>query len=62
MLQQNRVGQRGTGYFQLQNFFNEVRMKTGAMGIGIAQGGLDRALEYSKRESSLVNQLQALML
>lgn len=45
----NRVGQKGTGYFQLQNFFNEVRVKTGAMGIGIAQGGLDRALEYSKK-------------
>ncbi|MFO8163876.1 MAG: acyl-CoA dehydrogenase family protein [Thermodesulfobacteriota bacterium] len=45
----NRVGQKDTGYFQLQNFFNEVRIKTGAMSIGIAQGGLDRALEYSKK-------------
>jgi len=46
---ENIVGQEDTGYFQLQNFFNEMRIKTGAMGIGIAQGGLDKALEYSKK-------------
>jgi len=46
---ENIVGQEDTGYFQLQDFFNEMRIKTGAMGIGIAQGGLDKALEYSKK-------------
>jgi len=46
---ENIVGQEDTGYFQLQDYFNEMRIKTGAMGIGIAQGGLDKALEYSKK-------------
>jgi alkylation response protein AidB-like acyl-CoA dehydrogenase len=46
---ENIVGQEDTGYFQLQDFFNEMRIKTGAMGIGIAQGALDKALEYSKK-------------
>jgi alkylation response protein AidB-like acyl-CoA dehydrogenase len=46
---ENIVGQEDTGYFQLQDFFYEMRIKTGAMGIGIAQGGLDKALEYSKK-------------
>jgi len=46
---ENIIGQAGTGYFQLQNFLNEMRIKAGAMGIGIAQGGLDKALEYSRK-------------
>ena len=46
---ENIVGQEDNGYFQIANFFNEMRIKTGAMGIGIAQGGLDKALEYSKK-------------
>jgi len=47
--QENTIGQEETGHFQLRDFFNEMRIETGAMGIGIAQGGLDRALEYSKK-------------
>jgi len=46
---ENTIGQKDKGYFQLEDFFNEMRIQTGAMGIGIAQGGLDRALEYSKK-------------
>ncbi|NIQ37140.1 MAG: acyl-CoA dehydrogenase [Proteobacteria bacterium] len=44
----NQIGPEGTGYSQLRGFFDEMRVETGAMGVGIAQGGLDRALEYSK--------------
>ena len=46
---ENIVGQKDSGYFQLQDFFNEMRIKIGAMGTGIAQGALDKALEYSKK-------------
>jgi acyl-CoA dehydrogenase len=45
----NTVGQKDTGYSQLQNFFHEMRIETAAMGIGIAQGGLDKALDYGKK-------------
>jgi alkylation response protein AidB-like acyl-CoA dehydrogenase len=43
------VGHKQGGDEQLRGFFNEVRVETGAMGIGIAQGAWDRALEYSKK-------------
>jgi len=46
---ENIIGQEGKGYFQLQNFLNEMRIQVGAMGTGIAQGALDKALEYSKK-------------
>lgn len=47
--ERDRIGQEERGHFQLRGFLDEVRIETGAMGVGIAQGGLDMALEYSKR-------------
>jgi alkylation response protein AidB-like acyl-CoA dehydrogenase len=46
---ENTIGQEDTGYSQLQDFFNQVRIETSAMGVGIAQGSMDKALEYSKK-------------
>ncbi|NIO05625.1 MAG: acyl-CoA dehydrogenase [Proteobacteria bacterium] len=46
---ENRIGHEGSGEYQLRNFFDEIRIETGAMGVGIAQAGLDRAVDYSKR-------------
>jgi alkylation response protein AidB-like acyl-CoA dehydrogenase len=45
---ENRVGEEDKGYYQIKDFFDEMRIETGAMGLGLAQGGLDKALEYSK--------------
>ena len=45
---ENRVGEEDKGYYQIKGFFDEMRIETGAMGLGLAQGGLDKALEYSK--------------
>jgi alkylation response protein AidB-like acyl-CoA dehydrogenase len=45
---ENRVGDEDKGYYQVRDFLDEMRVETGAMGIGLAQGGLDKALEYSK--------------
>ena len=45
---ENRIGEDNRGYSQVIDFFNDMRIETAAMGIGIAQGALDRALEYSK--------------
>ncbi len=44
---ENRVGEEDKGYYQIKDFLDEMRVETGAMGIGLAQGGLDKALEYS---------------
>jgi len=46
---ENRLGQEEKGSFQLKDFLNEMRIETAAMGVGIAQGGLDRALDYGKK-------------
>jgi alkylation response protein AidB-like acyl-CoA dehydrogenase len=45
---ENRVGKEDKGYYQIRDFLDGMRVETGAMGIGLAQGGLDKALEYSK--------------
>ncbi len=46
---ENAIGHEDTGFLQLQGFLDEVRIETSAMGVGIAQGALNRAREYSKR-------------
>jgi len=43
------VGRDQGGDEQLRDFFTEVRIETGAMGMGIAQGAWDRAVAYSKK-------------
>jgi alkylation response protein AidB-like acyl-CoA dehydrogenase len=50
--QENLIGKEDRGYFQLRDFYNEARIETGAMGVGIAQGGLDMALEYAKKREA----------
>lgn len=46
---ENRIGQEGKGYDQLKEFLSEMRIEAAAMGVGIAQGGFDRALDYGKK-------------
>ena len=46
---ENAIGYEDTGFLQLQGFFDEVRIETSAMGVGIAQGALNRAREYGKK-------------
>lgn len=46
---ENVIGQGERRFSYLSDVFDEVRIETGAMGVGIAQGGLDMALEYSKK-------------
>ena len=46
---ENKIGQEYKGYLQLREILDEMRIEAGAMGVGIAQGGLDRALDYAKK-------------
>jgi alkylation response protein AidB-like acyl-CoA dehydrogenase len=46
---ENRIGQEDRGYFHLREILQEMRIEAGAMGVGIAQGSLDRALDYGKK-------------
>ncbi len=45
----NIVGKMGKGFHQLEIFFNEMRIITAAQALGIAQGALDRAVDYIKQ-------------
>ncbi|MEF8813613.1 MAG: acyl-CoA dehydrogenase family protein [Halovenus sp.] len=45
---ENLVGNRGAGFLQLMQFFDETRTAVAAQGIGIAKGATERALEYAQ--------------
>ncbi|MDM8515792.1 acyl-CoA dehydrogenase family protein [Desulfobacterales bacterium HSG16] len=45
----NIVGKEGNGLAQIRAFFNESRLLTAAMSLGIAQGAFDRAIGYVKQ-------------
>jgi len=47
--EESRIGQEHRGHAYLLDFFNEMRIEIGAMAVGIGQGALDRALEYSRK-------------
>jgi alkylation response protein AidB-like acyl-CoA dehydrogenase len=49
---ENIIGKENAGYSQVQDFLNEVRVEAAAIGVGIAQGALDRALKYSKNREA----------
>jgi alkylation response protein AidB-like acyl-CoA dehydrogenase len=47
--EEGAVGREGEGRAYLAEFLNAARIECGAMGVGIAQGSLDRAVEYARR-------------
>ena len=46
--EENLIGQRGMGFLQLMDFFDETRTAVAAQGVGIARGAAERALEYAE--------------
>ena len=47
----NLVGNRGAGFLQLMQFFDETRTAVAAQGVGIAKGAAERALEYAQERN-----------
>jgi len=47
--QGNMLGERGMGFPYTMRFFNETRIMVAAQGVGIAQGALDRSIEYAQQ-------------
>ena len=45
----NLIGKENKGFYHLLEFFDESRILVAAQGLGIAQGGFDRALAYVKQ-------------
>ncbi|AIY89775.1 acyl-CoA dehydrogenase family protein [Geoglobus acetivorans] len=50
--EENLVGRENNGFYQLMAFFNESRIKIGALHLGMAIGAYERALEYAKERKS----------
>ena len=46
--EENLVGNRGMGFLQQMQFFDETRTQVAAQGVGIAKGAAERALEYAQ--------------
>jgi len=47
---ENLIGEvEGGGFHQLMAVFNRTRVTVASSGVGIAQGGLERAIQYSKQ-------------
>jgi len=46
--EENLIGQRGMGFLQLMDFFDETRTAVAAQGVGIARGAAERALAYAE--------------
>jgi alkylation response protein AidB-like acyl-CoA dehydrogenase len=50
---ENLLGTEGKGFYQLMEFFNHARLDGGgALGIGTAQGALEKAVRYVKKRKA----------
>ncbi|WP_134671270.1 acyl-CoA dehydrogenase family protein [Halorussus marinus] len=61
--EENLVGQRGMGFPQLMQFFDETRTMVAAQGVGIAKGACERALEYAQERDQFgqpISEFQAI--
>jgi alkylation response protein AidB-like acyl-CoA dehydrogenase len=45
---ENLIGKEGSGFHQVMHFFDTTRVMVAAQGLGLAQGALDRTVQYCK--------------
>lgn len=57
--QANLVGEEGRGFYNAVDFLDEVRIGIGASAVGMAQGALQRALEYAKTREAFGRKIGA---
>ncbi len=43
---ENLIGREGRGFYQLMHFFDLTRIMVAAQGVGLAQGALDKTVQY----------------
>ncbi|MBP1988122.1 acyl-CoA dehydrogenase family protein [Halolamina salifodinae] len=61
--EENLVGQRGMGFPQLMQFFDETRTMVAAQAVGIAKGAAERALAYAEEREQFgrsISEFQAI--
>lgn len=55
----NLVGEEGKGFYNIMNFFNRSRVQVAALGVGTAQGALDKALGHVRQREQFGKPLAA---
>lgn len=61
--EENLIGERGNGFYQFMQFFNFTRLGIAAQGVGVAQGALEEALDYTDEREAFgqnINQFQGI--
>lgn len=48
---ENLLGEEGRGFYNIMNFFNRSRVQVGALGVGTAQGALEKAMDHVRKRS-----------
>ena len=48
----NRLGDEGTGAKNLMAMLNQIRVMTGALGLGLARAAYDASLSYAKERNA----------
>jgi alkylation response protein AidB-like acyl-CoA dehydrogenase len=43
---ENLIGEEGQGFYHIMDFFNRTRVQVAALGVGTAQGALDKAIAH----------------
>ncbi|MEJ2097134.1 MAG: acyl-CoA/acyl-ACP dehydrogenase [Deltaproteobacteria bacterium] len=58
----NLLGQEGKGFYNIMNFFNRTRVQVAALGVGTAQGALDKAIAHVRQRKQFGAPLASLQL
>jgi len=58
----NLLGKEGRGFYNIMEFFNRTRVQVAALGVGTAQGALDKAVAHVRRRQQFGNPLGAFQL
>lgn len=58
----NLLGQEGKGFYNLMELFNRTRVQVAALGVGTAQGALDKALAHVRKREQFGKPLAGLQL
>jgi acyl-CoA dehydrogenase len=60
--QDNLLGKEGRGFYNIMEFFNRTRVQVASLGVGTAQGALDKAVAHVRRREQFGNPLGTLQL
>ena len=55
--EKNLVGREGRGFYNIMEFFNRTRVQVAALGVGTAQGALDKAVAHVRRREQFGSRL-----